>query len=153
VAEFYLDSSALVKRYVAEVGTSWITGLCVPAASHTLYIVRISAAEIVAALFRRAKQGELTQSDAQTAINQFKVDLGHYQIIEVNEALINRAMALAEKHALRGYDAVQLAACLEVQAVRAALSLLAITFVCADNQLNAAAKAENLATENPNDHP
>ena len=149
----YFDSSALVKRYVAEVGTSWIMGLCAPDTGNALYTVRISAAEIVAALFRRAAMGSLTPSDAQIAVAQFKADLAqHYQIVEVNESLVSRAMTLAERHTLRGYDAVQLAAALELQAVRTALSLPAITFVCADNQLNNAAGAEGLTTDNPNEH-
>ena len=53
MSHVYFDSSALVKRYVAEVGTSWIMGLCAPDTGNALYTVRISAAEIVAALFRR----------------------------------------------------------------------------------------------------
>ena len=97
--------------------------------------------------------GSLTPSDAQIAVAQFKADLAqHYQIVEVNESLVSRAMTLAERHTLRGYDAVQLAATLELQAVRTALSLPAITFVCADNQLNNAAGAEGLTTDNPNEH-
>ena len=53
MGHYYLDSSALVKRYVAEAGTNWIQNLCAPGADHTLYTIRISGAEVVAALFRR----------------------------------------------------------------------------------------------------
>jgi len=42
VGHYYLDSSALVKRYVAETGTDWVIDLCAPVAGHTLYTVRIS---------------------------------------------------------------------------------------------------------------
>jgi hypothetical protein len=61
-------------------------------------------------------------------------------------------MMLVEVHDLRGYDALQLAAALELQAARHALSLSAVTFVCADNKLNSAAGLEGLSVENPNDH-
>ena len=54
MGHYYFDSSALVKRYVAEVGTEQVIDLCAADAGHTLYTVRISGAEIVAALFRRA---------------------------------------------------------------------------------------------------
>jgi len=147
----YFDSSALVKRYVAETGTNWINGLCAIGAGNTLYTVRISGAEIVAALFRRARTGTLAVSDAQSATTQFKADFrNRYQIVEITERLIDLAMTLAEKHTLRGYDSVQLAAALELQTARDIVSLSAITFVCADDKLNAAAVAEGLLVENPN---
>jgi predicted nucleic acid-binding protein len=47
VGHYYLDSSALVKRYVAETGTGWVIDLCASDAGHTVYTVRISGAEIV----------------------------------------------------------------------------------------------------------
>ncbi len=153
MGHYYLDSSALVKRYVAETGTDWVSGLCATGAGHTLYTVRISGAEIVAALFLRTRTGTLAMSDAQAAATQFKADFrNHYQIVEATERLVDLAMTLAEKHGLRGYDSVQLAATLGLQTARASVSLSAITFVCADDRLNAAAVAEGLAVENPNTH-
>jgi hypothetical protein len=62
-------------------------------------------------------------------------------------------MILAERHALRGYDAVQLAAALELQTVLTASGLPALTLVSADAELNAAAAAEGLTVEDPNLHP
>jgi hypothetical protein len=154
MAHFYLDSSALVKRYIAEAGTPWMQTLCAPSADHVLYTVRITGAEIIAALFRRARAGALSITDVQTAAGQFRFDFhGDYQIVEVTEALIDRAMALAEKHGLRGYDSVQLAAALELQALRASFALPPITFVSADDLLNGSALAEGLAVENPSLQP
>jgi hypothetical protein len=154
MAHLYFDSSALVKLYIAETGTGWLQGLCAPTAGHAIYTARISGAEIVAALFRRARTGALSLSDAQTVSVQFKSDFhGGYQVVEVTEALVDRAMALAEKHGLRGYDAVQLAAALELQTLRALLSLSSVTFISADDTLNSAAIAEGLIVDNPNSHP
>ncbi|MDY7080449.1 MAG: type II toxin-antitoxin system VapC family toxin [Chloroflexota bacterium] len=125
--------------------------MCATVAGHTLYTVRISGAEIVAALFRRARTGTLAVPDAQAAATQFKTDFrNRYQIVEATERLVDLAMTLAEKHGLRGYDSVQLAAALELQTMRETLSLPAITFVCVDDELNAAAVAEGLPVENPN---
>lgn len=151
MSHYYLDSSAIVKRYVAEVGTDWVSELCAIDAGHTLYTTRISGAEIIAALFLRTRTGTLAMSDAQAAATQFKADFrNRYQIVEATERLVDLAMTLAEKHGLRGYDSVQLAAALELQTARAFASLAPITFVCADDRLNAAAVAEGLAVENPN---
>ncbi len=154
MSDYYLDSSALVKRYVAEAGTEWVTGLCAVEAGHNIYTVRISAAEIVAALFRRSRIGSLPRPAAQSAVTRFKIHWRtHYQIVEVTEQVIDRAMALAEIHDLRGYDSIQLAAVLEVSAVRSTLSLPSLAFVSADDRLNTAAGAEQLLVENPTTRP
>jgi len=154
VGHYYLDSSALVKRYVAEAGTNWIQNLCAPGADHTLYTIRISGAEVVAALFRRVRANALTLADAEAAASQFKIDFReHYQIVEVTNALVEQAMSLAERHGLRGYDSIQLAAAMELQSVRHALSLDLLTLVCADDALNNAAVAEGLTAVNPNHYP
>ncbi len=80
MAHYYLDSSALVRRYVNERGTGWIADLCEARAGHVIYTARVSAAEIVAALFRRVRGGSLTLAMAQTESVQFKLDLvGDYQ--------------------------------------------------------------------------
>lgn len=61
-------------------------------------------------------------------------------------------MKMATKHALRGYDAVQLTAALDANAELLASSLPPVIIVSADTELNAAAIAEGLSVENPNDH-
>lgn len=74
-------------------------------------------------------------------------------MVEVTESLADRAMLLAEAHALRGYDAVQLAAALTVDASYRAAGLPPITLLSADTELNVAATAEGLTVDNPNSHP
>src|SRR5438105_3898859 len=73
-------------------------------------------------------------------------------IIEVTEPLIEKAMELSERHGLRGYDSVQLAAALCLQAVRTLLALPPLLFVSADTPLNASAAAEGLVVDDPNSH-
>ncbi len=154
MAAYFFDSSALVKRYVVESGTQWVRGLCDPAASHTLYIARITGAEVIAALARRTRTGSLTQSAAQSAMAAFRSDFGDaYLVSELTSALVERAMDLAQAYGLRGYDAVQLAASLDVNAERRGYRLPPLTLASADTDLNQAATVEGLAVENPNDHP
>lgn len=154
MAEFYFDSSAFAKRYVSELGSTWVQSLVTPRARHTIFTVWITGAEIVAALARRARVGTIAAGSVAAAIARFKRDFrSRYQLIAASEALIESAMALAERHGLRGYDSVQLAAALELHTVQRRLSLPAITFVSADRQLNTVATAEGLAVETPDDHP
>ncbi len=62
-------------------------------------------------------------------------------------------MALAETHGLRGYDALQLAASIQVNRLCVSSGLPALILVSADGELNAAALNEGLTLEDPNAHP
>jgi uncharacterized protein len=149
VALFFLDASAVVKRYAQEVGTAWVQALTAPLAGHSLVVVRITLAETVAALTRKERGGFLTPQNAATALADFHYDFGRqYLVVEVSVPLVNYAASLARTHALRGYDAVQLAAALEVHGQDPSL-----TFISGDGGLNAAATAEGLLVDDPNSHP
>jgi hypothetical protein len=83
----------------------------------SLIIARITLAETVAAITRRERGGTLSPADAATVLADFQLDFArHYFIIEVSAPVVDQAAALARKHGLRGYDAVQLAAALGTQA-------------------------------------
>ncbi|MCZ7667128.1 MAG: type II toxin-antitoxin system VapC family toxin [Chloroflexi bacterium] len=147
---YYFDSSALVKNYVLETGTQWVRSLCTDS-NHTIYTIRISGAEIVAAFSLRVRTNSISVPDGQRAIRQFKADFQtNYQIIEITTPLINLAITLIEQHDLRGYDSVQLAGAISLHQIRQSLALPPLTLVCADNNLNGAAISEGLLVENPN---
>ena len=113
------------------------------------YLARITDVEVTAALARRRGQPGLSVVQAVAALRQFRWDFGQdYRVVEITIALLQRAAQLADTHALRGYDAVQLAVALDVHARDQALVL-----VSADAELNAAATAEELRVEDPNTHP
>jgi uncharacterized protein len=61
---------------------------------------------------------------------------------------VAEAASLARRHGLRGYDAVQLAAALEVHA-----NVPSLTLLSADANLNSAATAEGLSVDDHNSHP
>jgi len=154
VAVYFVETSALAKRYIAEAGSVWLRALLDPSTGCSIYIVRVTAVEIIAAITRRERGRALAPTDATTARQAFRSDLATaYQVIEVTPALANRAMLLAEQHGLRGYDAIQLAAGLEVHGRYVAAGLSAISFISADTELNVAAIAEGLIIEDPNAHP
>ena len=154
MAVYFFDTSGIVKRYVAEAGTAWIVGLTLPQAGNTLYLAEITPVEVVAALTRRGRGGGLSPADAATALAAFHNDYpAQYLPVSITPALLAEAMRLAEKHGLRGYDAVQLASVLEVHNQHIAVGLPPVTLIAADKELLAAATAEGLLVENPNNHP
>lgn len=153
MAIYFVDSSALVKRYVSETGSRWVLGLFAPALNNEIFIAASTGVEIVAALTRRMRSGNISIADATLVCNQFRNDLQtDYQIVEITEAVINSGMMLAETQGLRGYDAVQLAAGLAVNALCLANGLPPVIFVSSDNELNVAAASEGLLVENPNNY-
>lgn len=154
MAIYFLDSSALVKRYINETGSAWVLGLFIPTLSNDFFVAAITGVEIVAAITRRARNGSVTAADAALVCNQLRSDLqSDYQVIEITEEIINSAMALAETQGLRGYDAVQLAAGCAINELCIANGLSPIIFVSADEELNLAAVNEGLLIENPNHYP
>lgn len=75
-----------------------------------------------------------------------------YRVVELDRGVVETALAMAERHALRGYDCVQLASVLSAGELRRAEGQSSITLVSADVELIGAALAEGVAVENPNDH-
>ena len=154
MAVYFFESSALVKRYVIERGSTWVIRITTPAVGNSIHLVRITGVEVVSAITRVGRSGRISVTNAINAIAQFRYEFTNsYQITEVTGDLVHHAMALAEAYGLRGYDAVQLAAALKVNAYYLAHGAPAVTLVSADAALNAAAIAEGLTVDNPNWHP
>ena len=153
MAVYFLDSSALLKRYVSETGTIWVQSLFSPAAAHRIAIATISAAEFVAAVSRKLRARGIQPAEASRVIISFRADFAReFDLLHITSTVIEDAMRLAELHALRGYDAVQLSAALAVNAAARSVGASSI-LVSADLELNSAASAEGLAVDDPNSHP
>lgn len=74
MAVYFCDTSALVKRYVAETGTAWLTAALDPNARSRIYIAQITIVEIVSAVTRRERGGHTNAKDAATALARFEND-------------------------------------------------------------------------------
>ena len=149
---YFLDSSALVKRYVIETGTAWVRGIFDPGQVNRLAIATVTGAE-VAAVVRRRNGGTLPAPIAAQVISDFRRQFSSdFHLINVTRILSMSAMELTERHGLRGYDSVQLAAALAFRTLAQRTGLMA-TFVSADVGLNTAALAEGLVVVDPNSHP
>lgn len=151
---YFIDSSALAKRYIQETGTSWVRGITRRRPSRVIYIARITTVEIPCAIARRRKGRTLTPRRASSILHRFRQHLdGRYTVAEVTVPLLDDAMRLGVKHALRAYDAVQLAVAIEVNRFHQTAGHNSVTLVSADHDLNAAARAEGLTVDDPTTHP
>lgn len=154
MSAFYLESSALVKRYSAETGSTFVIKLMKPSVKNRLYAVKITEVEVCAALMRKQKGLTMTATAATKSITRFRRNFAaRFVKSDISDSLISDAIRLSELYTLRGYDAVQLAAALEANGERVLLGLSPLVFVSADVELNNAAQAEGLAVENPNNYP
>ncbi|MEP7199721.1 MAG: type II toxin-antitoxin system VapC family toxin [Chloroflexota bacterium] len=151
MAHYFLDSSAIAKRYMIEPGSNWVEALC-RNDDNTIILAEITIAE-VASTFARASRGRrITEAQRVEYLDLFTRDCDHvYQLFPVHRFHINRAVALAQRYYLRGYDAVQLACALRANELLNERELPPLVFVSADRDLIVAAAQETLAAENPND--
>ncbi|HEY9850096.1 MAG TPA: type II toxin-antitoxin system VapC family toxin [Leptolyngbyaceae cyanobacterium] len=151
---YFLDTSALVKRYVAETGSDWIKSITDPATGNDLVIAQITWVEILSALARRQREGSIAADDFDLILQDLRQDFNNqYQIIEVDQVLLEKAGELVIKYPLRAYDAIQLASALQLQSNFAQMPNTQLIFVTADVRLINIAQSENLIADNPNNYP
>ncbi len=108
----YFDTSAVVPLLVEEPGTD-IT-LRVFLQAETVATVRMTFAEVSAALARASRLGRLTDDAHDRALAGLESVWAQMDVLDVDDDLVRTAGALARTHALRGYDAVHCAAALRV---------------------------------------
>ena len=103
----YLDTSALVKRHIQEMGTndviSWMR------AAQTIGMSVITRAEAAAAFARMVRMSVIDKPTAESLLSEFRQHWPQYIRLRVTEITIARADAMAWEMGLRGYDAVHLA--------------------------------------------
>ncbi|MEG4023662.1 MULTISPECIES: type II toxin-antitoxin system VapC family toxin [unclassified Microcoleus] len=151
---YFLDSSALIKRYVVEIGSPWIKTLTDSQTGNSLLLVRITWVEVLSAFARRQREGGITAAEVAALIAKFRSEFNsRYRVIEVDVALVERAGELIVQYPLRAYDAVQLASALRVQSVLTSMPETQLIFVSADNRLLDIAQSAGLAIDNPNYYP
>lgn len=151
---YFFDSSALVKRYISEIGTSWILSITNSTASNHFAVVDISWAEVLSAIGRRQREGNLSEERVGFILRDVRRDFDNlFQMIEIDNNLIQRAGELVLQYPLRAYDAVQLASALQVRSLLASLPDIQLIFVSADDRLLNIAQTESLLIENPNNYP
>ena len=139
----YLDASALVKRYVAELGSVGMS-TAISRAS-TAGTALISRAEVVAALARAVRVGALTTDEALASLQVFRTEWPDLVRVQVTELVVARADTFAWEYRLRGYDAVHLAAASVWQDAMGDR----LTFATFDRHLWAASEAVGLAAYPP----
>lgn len=134
---YFLDSSALVKRYLPEPGASAVRTLF--RRQRRIAVSRITYGEVAAAVARGWREKLLAEEARDTIFATLDADFSGFDVTEVRRAIIESIPALVLRQPLRAYDAVQLASALTLKERGAS-----VDFWAADDRLVDAARAEGL---------
>jgi len=134
----YLDTSSLVKLYVEEEESSRVADLV--RLSKVTGTSLVAYAEARAAFARRFRENAFTLREYKRLASSFDEDWDNYLIVRVTKELVRQAGDLAEKHELRGFDAIHLSSAVTL---REELSTR-IIFSCFDEKLQIASHVEEL---------
>jgi predicted nucleic acid-binding protein len=134
---YFLDTSALVKRYITEPGSDQVRRLL--RRKVDVVLARITEAEAYAAIARAARTNVLTDDDRDRAFNQIAEDVAAARVVEIRRSVVSTVQDLVVRWPLRGYDAIQLSCALRVQSEN-----VAVAFWCADAELANAARGEGM---------
>lgn len=129
----FFDSSALVKRYIREIGTEEVLVRCDQATE--LAVATIAWPELVSAFRRLVREDRLDEARYMALKADLAADLADAVLCEISPQVVQRAIAALEAHPLRAMDALHIAA---------ALVGTADVFVSADARQCAAAAALGL---------
>jgi predicted nucleic acid-binding protein len=135
----YVDTSALVKKYIQEEGTdlvlSWLDE------ADMIGTALVTRVELAATLTRAVKASRLSAAGVQDTLKDFRSDWEDFHRVAVDEALVAYADSLACEHGLRGYDAIHLACALTWKNVLR----VSVTLITFDGELRGAALQVGLA--------
>ncbi len=133
----FLDSSALVKRYVEEEGTKLVDELWEKAEEVATSVVAF--AEVISAFSRKSREGILTQKELIEIIYEFKEDYSRMIHVPITLELNKIIERLLVSYSLKGFDAIHLASALILK-----VEFPETVFLCFDKALNKTARKENL---------
>lgn len=132
----YLDTSSLLKLFLEEADSDVVHGWADQA--EVLATSRVAYPEAMAALGRRWREKDLDDETFGVIREAVAKQWEDFSVLDLNE---KSAGSLAIEHGLRGFDAVHLAAALDL---RSSAGTAQMSFSSFDTRLNKAAEAEKL---------
>ena len=146
---FYLDTSALVKRYKTEAGSDIIDYLYdnLPK-GHSLATSFLTVLEFVSAIRRLLKGNRISKDDFETIISTFSQELEPFLISSIEDRIVAEALNKVVNHALKSADSIQLSTVIELREIMKDAGEK-VVFVCDDDELGKAGRRENLEVINP----
>ena len=136
----YFDTSALVKRYIDEIGRREVLQLL---RRHECVASAVLPVELRSALRRRVTEGSLGSARVSEILKRVAADCAYWTLVEVGAEVLGAAEKLVAVHPLRTLDAIHVAS---AQVFAAGVSESDLMFVSADKRQIEAAAVIGLAT-------
>jgi predicted nucleic acid-binding protein len=152
----FLDSSAVAKLFLPEIGSQWLRRFV---RDKQIAISELVLYEVTVAMRRRYINAEITSIRANGVIDQVITASTTYTVYPLGgtteqSEIRNLVFSLPDTAFVRTLDAIHLNAALKAsEAAKSATPPAAFVFISADKQLIRTAQGEGLPTENPEDHP
>jgi len=150
---YYLDSSALLKAYLPEKGSTWIEELVV---TETVVISMLTVSEVASAFSRRVREGTISAGQRQRLFDIFLAHTGRFQVMPVSPEVIDDAAATLMRDTpnavLRTLDAIHLATAQRSFILAQQAASESGVLVAADRRLRHAALALGITVDNPEEH-
>ncbi len=147
---YFLDTSALVKLYYQEKGSKLVYNILT--GEGTFCISSLAYPELIATFSRKVKAKEININDFDNIISTWKVDYKSlFAVVGIGNEIIDYAGSLAEKYALKGADAIQLACAFEIKKriEKSKYEDVDFILVSSDKELLEAGDSEGFETLNP----
>lgn len=136
----FLDTSSLFKLYQEESGSEELEELIENGFVEEIFIADIARLEFYSAVFKRLRMKDLNRKEADLIIKLFESDYSKYQVVRLNDHVLNVSVEFISKYGtkgLRALDAIQLASAIEVKEI-------IDKYFTADQLLSSLFKSENL---------
>jgi uncharacterized protein len=131
----YFDTSALIKRYVEELGRREVLGLL---RKNRCVVSAVLPVEVRSALRRRVGEKTLDAKRVPRILRRLAADRAYWTVVEISTEVLATAESLSGSHPLRALDAIHVASA-KLFGDRAAAQTF--TFVSADRQQTKVADA------------
>jgi uncharacterized protein len=129
----YFDTSALIKRYVSEKGSARVVSLL---RRHDLLSSAITPVEVMSALCRRKRNGELSNEDFAATLSRVHGERTRWELVELGRTVLSQAEEIVQGIVpMRSLDAIHVASLVTFQAE----SGTRIPFVTGDDRQRQAA--------------
>ncbi|WP_342083932.1 type II toxin-antitoxin system VapC family toxin [Dyadobacter sp. OTU695] len=139
----FLDTSSLIKLYHEEPDSKSVDAVLDSGLVSSIILSDLSRVELLSALWKKRRTGELTDEIVREIIYLFDQDASQYKFVPITEDIIEDACNFLSKYGvigLRSLDSIQLATAI-------ALKQEADLFLTSDTLLKSLLKQEQLRTD------
>jgi uncharacterized protein len=99
LSAFFVDTSAIAKLYISELGTAWVLSWILPSSRNVIIIAEIASVEIASLLTRRQNEGTVNAEMSAAIQGNFLLHVEEeYLLVPLESAMLVNARELIRKY-------------------------------------------------------